>query len=103
VGFSFCTPRRDKERKRITPKGRDHPEAIACAPGQVVVRLTPAAPHVSEGVSTRALGRAGEGMEVKLRFWAWPWNSAQAQLGALLLFSVFFSTLNSTFKIHIQI
>jgi hypothetical protein len=49
----------------------------------------------------RALGRAGEGMEVG--FWAWPCDSAQVWLGALLLFSVFFSILNSTFKIHIQI
>jgi hypothetical protein len=66
-----------------------------------MVRLTSAAPHVSEKGRARALGCAGEGMEVG--FWAWPWDSAQARLGALLLFFVFFSILNSTFKIHIQI
>jgi hypothetical protein len=42
--------------KRIDPTGGDHPEATTRAPDQVVVRLTPAAPHVSEEIQVLARG-----------------------------------------------
>jgi hypothetical protein len=42
--------------KRIYPTGGDHPEATTWASDQVVVRLTPAAPHVSEEIQVLARG-----------------------------------------------